>query len=86
LGPEKDVKYILITLYRRVFGGESDALEVWDGPDYSYLVMRKEDGWVTTVPRAEVDAYLSDDKTMRENAKNAIIRKFHHFRSSEDAD
>ncbi|MFH1487683.1 MAG: hypothetical protein ABII06_02160 [Pseudomonadota bacterium] len=81
---EKNIKHILINLYCRVFGGESDILEVWDGPNYNYLVMRKEDGWVTTISRTDVDAYLSDDRPMRERARTAIIARFHQFKQSED--
>ena len=81
---EGHIKHILINLYRNSFGGESDALELWNGPNYDYLVMRKEDGWVTTIPRDEVDAYLSDDKSLRERGRRAIIERFHQFKQSEE--
>ena len=81
---DRGVKPVLINLYRNLFGGAADVLEVWSGPDYSFLVMRKDDGWVTTVSRADVDAYLSEDKTLREKGKASIIQAFHRFKQSEN--
>ena len=75
----QEVKHILISLYRRTFGGGLDELEVWDGSGNDYLVMRKSDGWTVTIPRDQVDDYLSDDKPTREQGRAKLIDAFHGF-------
>ncbi len=81
----KEVKHILINLFCGTFGGDPDELEVWDDPNDGYIVMRKQDGWITTIPGVNVDSYLSEKKPTREDGKSSIIDAFHNFRpSSED--
>jgi len=76
----KEVKHIIINLFCRTFGGSPDALEVWDGANDDYMLMRKEDGWILTIPQNIVDLYLSGDKSSRENGKSLLIEAFHNFR------
>ena len=80
----REVKHLLINLYNREFGGDPDALEVWDGDGHSYLVMRKEDGWMMTIRGSELDSYLSDDKKRREEGRMSIIKAFYNFKESTD--
>ena len=80
----RDIKHILISLYCRTFGGDSDSLEVWDGPEFSFKIMRKEDGWITTIPRLHVNAYLSDEKKTREQGKSYLLDAFYNFRPPSD--
>ena len=84
LRPAREVKHLLINLYNREFGGDPDALEVWDGPDDSYRVMRKEDGWMMTIPANTLDSYLCDEKERREEGRMSIIKAFYNFRQPTD--
>ncbi len=78
----KEIKHVLISLYCRTFGGDQDVLEVWDGSSDDFIVMRKEDGWITTISRADVDGYLSNHKPTREGGKEELIKAFHRFEES----
>jgi hypothetical protein len=84
LRPASEVKHLLINLYNREFGGDPDALEVWDGPSNTYLVMRKEDGWMMNIGAGDLDAFLSADKEERESGKESIIKAFYNFKKPID--
>jgi len=84
LRPAKEVKHLLINLYNREFGGDPDALEVWDSPDHTYMVMRKEDGWMMRIGVGDLDSFLSDDKKEREAGKKSIIKAFYSFKEPID--
>ena len=42
--------------------------------------MRKSDGAVTSIPGGDVNAFLSDDRQAREEARARIVDHFHGFR------
>lgn len=75
----KDVKLLLIALYSRNFGGDPDELEVWVGEQDQYVVWRKEDGMITTIPASDIDLYVSDSRPSRDQGASRIIDAFHHF-------
>jgi len=80
----KDIKHLLIELYSRNFGGGPDELEIWKGEQDEYVVWRKDDGMITTIPKSDVDLYLSDSKPSRDQGRSRIIAAFHSFRQPID--
>jgi len=80
----KDIKHLLIALYSRTFGGDPDELEIWMGEQDQYVVWRKDDGMITTIPKSDVDLYLSDSKPSRDQGRSRIIEAFHSFRQPID--